>query len=233
MRKHVLWGHHVPEYQEMFDLSEQMLSSAILEYGCGPSAVNAELYATYHTQMVSVDSLFSDSKSKLQKETTAAFDSRAAQVIQDPGQFNVESYGGMTAFLESRREGMTLFFDDYEQGLSEGRYKPLLDSAMLVFNDFSFDLALSSHYLFAGAKAQSNQQAIDFHLSTIRELARVAKEVRIFPLFEREGKPSALIGPVLLGLQQAGFGAEVREVSCVLYPEGNAMLRVWAQECEV
>jgi len=38
---------------------------------------------------------------------------------------------------------------------------------------------------------------------------------------------------VLLGLQQENFGVEVREVSCALYPEGNAMLRVWAQECEV
>ncbi len=229
MRKRVLWGHHVSEYQEMFDLSDQMLTQSILEYGCGPSAVNTELHAMHQANIISMDPLFSDSKSKLKQIAVADFEARAAQVLKDPSQFNVTNYGGMDAFLVSRREGMDLFFEDYELGVSEGRYKPLSDDAMLAFDDFSFDLALSSHYLFAG----SNQQSIDVHLNRIRELARVAKEVRIFPLFEREGTPSALIGPVLLGLQQANFGAEVREVSCALYPEGNAMLRVWAQECEV
>jgi hypothetical protein len=213
----------------MFDLSEQMLSKSILEYGCGPSAVNAELQQEYSGKIISIDPLFSDVMPQLKHVAEEAFDVRVAQVLKDPGQFNVESYGGMDAFLAGRRAGMNLFFKDYDLGVSEGRYKPLLDDAMLVFDDFSFDLALSSHYLFAGA----NEQSIDMHLNSIEELARVAKEVRIFPLFEREGTPSALIGPVLLGLQQANFGAEVREVSCALYPEGNAMLRVWAQECEV
>ena len=228
MRKRVLWGHHVSEYQEMFDLSDEMLTQALLEYGCGASAVNTELHTENHTNVVSVDPLFGCSKSELELIVTHSFDERAAQVLKDPSQFNVESYGGMDAFLTSRRAGMALFFEDYEAGISEGRYKPLLDTT-LPFDDFVFDLALSSHYLFAG----SNEQSVDFHLNAIRELVRVAKEVRIFPLIEREGEPSALLGPVLLGLQQANLGAEVREVSCALYPEGNAMLRVWAQECEV
>ena len=228
MRKRVLWGHHVSEYQEMFDLSDKMLTQALLEYGCGASAVNAELHAEHDTKIVSVDPLFEASKPELEQEVTQAFDERVAQVQKDPSQFNVESYGGMDAFLAGRRAGMGLFFEDYALGVSEGRYKPLLGTA-LPFDDFSFDLALSSHYLFAG----SNKQSVGFHLDAIRELARVAKEVRIFPLLEREGEPSALLGPVLLGLQQAKFGAEVREVSCALYPQGNAMLRVWAQECEV
>ncbi len=229
MRKRVLWGHHVSEYQEMFDLSEQMLTGKLLEYGCGPSAVNAELHHAHQAEMVSVDPLFADTKISLESVAYEAFDARVSQVLKDPSQFNVESYGGMAAFLAYRREGMGLFFEDYEKGCGEGRYQVLSDDTMLAFNDFAFELALSSHYLFAG----SNEQSIDMHLNAIRTLARVAKEVRIFPLLEREGKPSALLGPVLLGLQQANFGTEVREVRCGLYPEGNAMLRVWAQVCEV
>ncbi len=232
MRKHVLWGHHVSEYQEMFDLSEEMLTQAVLEYGCGASAVNAELYAANHQKMISIDPLFKHSKSELQLEITQVFDERVKEVLEDPKQFNVKSYGGMDAFLTSRRNGMALFLEDYEQGVLDGRYKPLLDdadNAILGFDDFRFDLALSSQYLFAG----SRELSADFHLKAISQLARVAKEVRIFPLIERGGEPSALLGPVLLGLQQANFGAEVREVRCALYPEGNAMLRVWAQECGV
>jgi hypothetical protein len=227
MRKRVLWGHHVSEYKEMFDVSDASLQANILEYGCGASAVNTELHQE-GTTMVSIDPLFALSKPELIQKVTDDFDERVEQVFLDQAQFNVENYGGMDAFLASRRAGMDAFFADYNAGVEEGRYKALVDGA-LPFENFSFDLALSSHYLFANAA----DDAVAYHLETIQELARVAKEVRLFPLIERAGTPSVLLGPVLLGLQQANFGTEVREVSCALYPEGNAMLRVWAQECEV
>lgn len=227
MRKRVLWGHRVFEYQEMFDVSEETLKDKILEYGCGPSAINAELHPE-NTHIVSVDPLFSLEKKALLEDATKLFDERVEQVLKDPTQFDVDSYGGMDAFLEQRREGMQLFFEDYEAGSHEKRYQALTDGS-LPFDNFSFDLALSSHYLFASPEDQS----ITFHLKAIEDLARVAREVRIFPLIEREGEPSLLLGPVLLGLQQANYGVEVREVACSLYPEGNAMLRVWAQECNV
>lgn len=227
MRKRVLWGHHVSEYKEMFDLSDASLQANLLEYGCGASAVNTELHQE-GTSMISVDPLFALSKPEIVQKVMHGFDERADQVLADQAQFNVESYGGMEAFLATRRAGMEAFFADYNAGVAEGRYQALVDGP-LPFENFSFDLALSSHYLFANAA----DDAVAYHLETIEELARVAKEVRIFPLIERSGTPSALVGPVLLGLQQANFGAEVREVSCVLYPEGNAMLRVWAQACDV
>ncbi len=99
----------------------------------------------------------------------------------------------------------------------------------LPFTDFEFDFALSSHYLFVDLHAQD----VDFHLKIIRELARVAKEVRIFPLTDRHGQLSPFLGPVLLGLQKEGYGVEVRDVSSDLQSNGNAMLRVWAQQCQL
>ncbi|NCT57020.1 MAG: class I SAM-dependent methyltransferase [Legionella sp.] len=227
MRKRVLWGHHVSEYQEMFDVSDAALEANLLEYGCGASAVNAELHQA-GTTVVSIDPLFALSKPELVQHVNQDFDERVQQVLADQAQFNVESYGGMEAFLATRRAGMEIFFADYNAGIEEGRYKALVSGA-LPFENFSFDLALSSHYLFANAA----DDAIAYHVKTIQDLARVAKEVRIFPLIERAGTPSELLGPVLLGLQQANFGTEVREVRCALYPEGNAMLRVWAQACDV
>lgn len=227
MRKRVLWGHHVSEYQAMFDLSEAQLKGKLLEYGCGPSAFNAELHHK-GGDVTSLDPLFTYDKKDLVKEVTAGFDERVKQVLKDPTQFDVAPYGGMGAFLSSRREGMHLFFEDYDAGCKEKRYQPL-PVGELAFDDFAFDLALSSHYLFATAEVSQ----IDLHLKVILDLARVAKEVRIFPLIEREGEPSVLLGPVLLGLQQANYGAEVREVAHALYPQGNAMLRVWSQGCAV
>lgn len=225
MRKRVLWGHDVDEYQEMFDLADAMLEEKILEYGCGPSAFNASLHAQKQC-VQSIDPLFSKSKAELEAEAKARFDERVQEVLKDPKQFNVEPYGGMDELFAKRRQGMKQFFNDYEQGLHDKRYLALTDEP-LPFTDFEFDLALSSHFLFAA----SRDDDIEFHLKTLKSLARVAKDVRVFPLIEREGEPSPLLGPVLLGLQQANYGVEVREVECGLYPEGNAMLRVWAQEC--
>lgn len=107
------------------------------------------------------------------------------------------------------------------------RCQPINNGA-LPFSDFAFDLALCPHYLFV----DDGSLCVDTHLQLIYELARVAKEVRIYPLINN-GLPSPELGPVLLGLQQENYGVEVRDVTSSLQPNGNAMLRVWAQQCHV
>ena len=227
MRKLVLWGHHVDEYREMFDLSQADLKTRLLEYGCGISAVNSEFHGK-SIQMVSCDSLFVLDKATLSTQVSLIFEDMVARVSRDHDKFDFDHYGSLEALIASRRQGMAQFFADYEQGKLEKRYVPISDYK-LPFNDFEFDFALSSHYLFADL----DDQDVEFHLQVIRELARVAKEVRIFPLIDRYGQPSPFLGPVLLGLQQDEYGVEVREVTYHLQPKGNAMLRVWAQQCQL
>lgn len=227
MRKLVLWGHDIDEYREMFDLSVDDLNTRILEYGCGPSAINAQLHAVSQL-VVSCDPLFTDDKAAIFKQVSRIFDDMVVRVVQNQHSFDFSRYGNLDALIAKRREGLATFFADYEAGHAENRYLPVTDYH-LPFTDFSFDFALSSHYLFADL----DDQDIEFHLQVIRELARVAKEVRIFPLIDRKGQPSPFLGPVLLGLQQENYGTEVREVSYHLQPSGNAMLRVWAQQCPV
>lgn len=102
------------------------------------------------------------------------------------------------------------------------------EEGVKAFDDFSFDVAICPYYLFTQTSAD-----LDFHLKVIRQLARVAKEVRIFPLIDKQGVLSPLLGPVLLGLQQENYGVEVRDVTSPLLQKENAMLRVWAQLCHV
>ena len=227
MRKLVLWGHDVEEYREVFALSDADLKGHLLEYGCGLSSVNAALHAK-GIDVVSCDPLFNLDKASLCSETSAIFADMVTRVEKDRAIFNFSKYGSVDALVEHRRQGMATFLEDYDKGIKEKRYLPL-EGHTLPFADFSFDLALCSHYLFANF----DDQDVDFQLQAIRELARVAKEVRIFPLINRYGQPSPFLGPVLLGLQQEGYGVEVREVAYDLQPKGNAMLRVWAQQCQV
>ena len=57
------------------------------------------------------------------------------------------------------------------------------DARALPFADGEFDLALSSHLLFL----YSAQLGKDFHLQSMFELCRVAREVRVFPLLALNG----------------------------------------------
>lgn len=227
MRNLVLWGHHVDEYREMFALSRADLNTNLLEFGAGPSGVNSELHEK-GLRMVSCDPLFVLDKSTLLTKASLIFEEMLDEFRQEIKKFDVERYGGLEGLVETRRAGMRQFFADYDIGLSEKRYVPATGYE-LSFKDFAFDFALCPHYLFADLDAHD----IETHLNIIRELARVAKEVRIFPLIDRFGQPSTYLGPVLLGLQQEHYGAEVREVSYHLQPKGNAMLRVWAEQCQL
>lgn len=227
MRKLVLWGHQVDEYQEMFALSDENQPNSILEYGCGPSAVNAT-FTEQGRRIVSVDPLFSLDKDSLCHKVELIFSDMITRVNKEQEKFDFSLYGTIQGLINKRRMGMKLFFDDYQKGQREHRYIGSHDS-VLPFNDFAFDLALSSHYLFADL----DDQDVDSHLSVIKELARIAKEVRIFPLIDRHHQPSPFLGPVLLDLQQNNYGIEVKEVPYHLQPSGNAMLRVWAQQCDL
>ncbi|CAM4439006.1 MAG: hypothetical protein LEGION0403_FIIPPAGN_00055 [Legionella sp.] len=227
MRKLVLWGHNVDEYREMFDLSIEDMNARILEYGCGPSAVNVQQFHEAH-EAVSCDPLFVLDKDTLSSKAVMIFSEMVHEIQTEQDKFDFSEYGSLEQLIEKRQKGMNEFFADYEQGKAEGRYYGAADYH-LPYPDFSFDFALSAHYLFADLE----DQTLDFHLNVIRELARVAKEVRVFPLIDREGKTSELLGPVLLQLQQENYGVEVREVDYHLHQAENAMLRVWAQKCDV
>lgn len=225
MRESVLWGHHFSEYQQMFNFVDMDINSRILEYGCGATAVNAELHARHQT-IVSCDPLFSLQNEKLNHTVLSTFEEAVQHLKNAKDQYDFSHYGSMEALIEQRREGIAECLADYEKGQMEKRYLPL-DHEALSFKDFSFDYALSSHFLFSALE----EQDVDFHLHCIRELARVAKDVRIFPLIDRSGQPSPLLGPVLLGLQQTNYAVEVHEVDYQLQLGGHAMLRVWAREC--
>lgn len=227
MNKLVVWGHHMDEYREMFDLSEDDLKGKLLEFGCGPTAFNVDVQN--HAKLcISCDPLFNLDSATLRSKVALIVADMAEKVAAEQDKFDFSRDGSLNALLQRRSLGVEEFFADYKLGKKEGRYVGIKE-IKLPFADFTFDFALSSHYLFADL----DDQDIQFHVQAIKELARVAKEVRIFPLIDRNGKPSPLLNHVLLYLQQHKYGTEVRSVAYHLQPNGNAMLRVWAQECQL
>ena len=96
----------------------------------------------------------------------------------------------------------------------------------LPYDDFFFDLALSVDYFFE----KKNNKSIEARFFEMVELARVAKEVRIFPLGELQDGQISFLGPLLLRLQQEKLGAEVRSLKEAVDGQ-HAFLRIWALQC--
>ena len=113
------------------------------------------------------------------------------------------------------------FLADYDAGKQEGRYQ-VAELPSLPFPDDAFDMALCSHLLLL----YSHLLSLDFHLASLRELCRVAKEVRVFPLLDMVGNISEHLTALRLALAREGIETVIEEVAYEFQKGGNQMLRV-------
>ena len=129
-----------------------------------------------------------------------------------PASFNAEA---------TRRGNMEAFLDDYPAGLVEGRYLNL-QLPSLPFPDGDFDLALCSHFLFL----YSRQLDEAFHHSSLLELCRVAKEVRVFPLLALGGVISPHLEGSIEMLRAVGHQVSTQRVNYEFQKGACEMLRI-------
>lgn len=214
----VPWGRSFLEYQKMFALTESDLADRILGCADGPASFNAGLTAQGGT-VVSVDPLYRFSREGIRERIGQVFETVLEETRKNAHEFMWTSITSVDHLGEIRRQAMEAFLEDYPRGLAEGRY---LDSSLpdLPFQDRAFGLAVCSHYLFL----YSSYLSLDFHLQSIRELCRVAREVRIFPLLELGAVPSRHLEPVMESLTREGYRVEVRTVSYEFQRGGNRMM---------
>ena len=218
----VPWGRSLSEYTAMFNLSETDLrAKRILGCADGPASFNAEL-----TQrggcVLSIDPLYEFSAAQIKERIDKTYGNVMSQLRQ-----NLDAYV-WTAFHtsaedvgEARQTAMRNFLKDYEAGRDEGRYVAAA-LPFLPFDNLSFDLVLCSHCLFL----YSTQLSLDFHVQSVEELCRMAREVRIFPLLTLDGSPSPHLQPVLRALENLGYQTTIEEVPYEFQRGGNQMLRV-------
>jgi hypothetical protein len=216
----VPWGRSFDEYVRMFALSERDMSGRILGCGDGPAAFNAEL-SRRGGRVVSLDPIYAHGASAIEQRIAATRQEVMAQLRANPREFVWTTIASPEELERLRLEAMAHFLADHEAGLAEGRY---LAGALpeLPFPADSFDLALSSHFLFLYAEALP----LEAHLRSIEAMLRVAPEVRIFPLLELGGAPSRHLGPVCEQLLQQGHRIERQRVAYEFQKGGHTMLRI-------
>lgn len=91
----------------------------------------------------------------------------------------------------------------------------------LPFENEEFDMILSAHFLFM----YSDRLDYQFHLDTLNELLRVAKEeIRIFPLVDLEGKRYKHVEQLISYLNNSGCTVEEVIVPYEFQINANSML---------
>jgi len=175
----VPWGRTLQEYKEMFLLTNKDLESKILGCGDGPSSFNAEL-TTLGGNVTSIDPIYQFSKRDIEQRITETSTVISQQIRDNQNDFVWQNIKSVDELIDIRLTAMNNFIKDYNNGKKDGRYihneLPKLD-----FEDNSFDLLLSSHFLFL----YSEHFDLQFHIDSILEMCRVSsKEIRIFPLLD-------------------------------------------------
>jgi hypothetical protein len=170
------WGRSFEEYTRMFALTEEDLAGSILGCGDGPASFNAEATALGH-RVVSCDPIYAFSAGEIERRVEDCYDTVISQVKRDPDSFVWSYFRDPDHLGECRLAAMRRFLADFEAGKREGRYVAA-SLPGLPFPDGRFSLALVSHLLFL----DSGQLDLGFHVASLGELLRVAREARVFPL---------------------------------------------------
>lgn len=216
----VPWGRSYEEYLAMFSLSAADLVRHILGCGDGPAGFNAGL-TRRGGRVISVDPIYRFSPEEIKTRVDETRERVLNQARDNRDEFTWTFIKNIDELGRVRMKAMQEFLDDYQGG--EGRYIAG-ELPSLAFPDKVFDLALCSHFLFL----YSGHLSAGFHVDSIVELCRVAREVRVFPLLELGSKKSRHLGYVTSHLGAAGYHCEVVKVDYEFQKGGNEMLKISA-----
>jgi hypothetical protein len=214
----VPWGRNFDEYTRMFDLTAWELSLRILGCGDGPASFNVECNQ-HGGHVTSIDPLYRFSLGAIEKRISETYDEVMRQTRANQDKYIWDAIPSPDDLGRIRMETVRRFLASYENGRTQGRYVPG-ELPYLPFADQTFDLALSSHFLFL----YTDNLTFEFHVSAILEMLRVAHEVRIFPLLDVNAQVSRYLNGVLETFQK--YKPEIRKVNYEFQRGGNKMLTI-------
>jgi hypothetical protein len=216
----VPWGRSFDEYCRMFALTDRDLAGAVVGCGDGPASFNAE--ATRRgTSVVSCDPIYQWGCGQIHERIQATHEQILDETRRNVDEFVWDSIASVDDLGRIRAAAMDVFLADFSRGKKQGRYVAA-ELPSLPFANASFDLALCSHLLFL----YSLQLSEAFHIQAIRELCRVGREVRIFPLLALGGQRSPHVDRCITDLRETGQLVSIERVPYEFQRGGNEMMRI-------
>ncbi len=212
----VPWGRSFDEYCRMFDLTPADLKKRILGCGDGPASFNT-LCNAQGGNVVSIDPIYALSKEQIAARIKATFDNVISQTRGNREKFRWDLIKSVDELGNVRMTAMNEFLAAYENGKAAGSYiagsLPPID-----FPDGSFDISLSSHFLFL----YTDNLSFDFHADSISEMLRVSREARIFPLLDVNAQRSAYVDGIVSRFNT--YAIEIRKVNYEFQIGGNEVM---------
>ena len=195
----VPWGRSLSEYRDMFSLSSDDLEKKILGCGDGPACFNAEVNSG-GGDVTSIDPIYRFSADQIRSRIDEVYPQIMEQVSKNRNDYVWNNISSVEELGKDRVEAMEIFLNDYKKHHKSRRY---IDASLpvLPFDKDEFNLALCSHYLFLYSEHVNLVQ----HMQSMKELCRVAKEVRVYPLLTiSSNEKSPHLNPVIAQLEREG-----------------------------
>ncbi len=216
----VPWGRSYEEYRSMFHLGDTDLDRRILGCADGPASFNFHMHRL-GKKVVSADPLFKFNAGEIRKRIDTTAGDVLKQTYANREKFIWERIPSIEELERIRREAMEEFLIDYSSAEKKERYI-CASLPALPFRNGGFDLALCSHFLFLYTDNLSEQ----FHVDSVRELCRVAREVRIFPILDANANRSKYLDEVVRVLTSDGKNVREERVLYEFQRGGDVMLKI-------
>ncbi len=216
-------GRNLAEYKKMFSLDDENLKSNILDVGAGPASFNMEMKANGHNTVVSVDPIYGLTVSELTEcvEQASSIIRNHVSARKQTFNWSQETHPTIDSLVDSRQTTMKAFLSDFKEDNTSYLVGTTLS---LPFPNKHFSLTLSSHFLVL----YSEQLGKEFHVDAIRELCRVSREIRIYPLLNMAGEmPSAVIAAMREEVSKMNMQSEIVAVGYHFFKGADRMLRIF------
>jgi SAM-dependent methyltransferase len=207
------------EYAAMFALGSRELAGSVLDCSSGASEF-AAVAADRGARTVAVDPAYAMPRERLAEQAREDTE-RGGDIAQRyADRFTWRWYGGPERRDRMRQQALARFVTD--RVVRPQRYVAA-QLPQLPFTDDAFDLALCSHLLFTWADVLGRA----WHAAALGELARVAREVRVFPtVVQGPGDPVPFWDELMTDLAAAGLTAQLRAVDYEFQVGADRMLVV-------
>lgn len=213
----VPWGRNLSEYRSMFCLTDEDMRKRIAGFGDGSASFNCEA-ARLGFSVTSFDPVYRFSTDELENRIEEVRGIVMEQMRENADNYVWTQIKDLDELENLRMSVMRLFLSDYERGKSEGRYICHELPDKLSFEDKTFDIGLSSHFLL-----MYTDLGLDFHIRAMSEMLRVCREIRLFPIVDLDANQTDLVSDVVDYFEK-NHKVEIRETQYEFQKGGNKML---------
>ncbi len=218
------YGRRWADYMGFLHLDEAMLAGKrVLDVAAGTSSFAVEA-AERGVEVSAIDPLYALEPDAARVRAEEDFAMVMQAIVDKPDYLANTTYATLEDLKAARWAAAERFLIDYREQWGEARYRPL-SLPELPFADGEFDYAFCGHFLFLFADRLEH----DFHRDALLELSRVAKEVRVYPLFDTTGTTYPRLDKLRGELEARGRRTEKVPVNYSVISGECALLRITRQ----